>query len=174
MPTKSSFPSWLSNCLGNSEAEIRRLLTDESALYFLIAWSLFESKCFQGFVKAEDIEDFAERASPTIDLTALQESAWHFYERYQNPTLRKRLMHNKNNPRLLELLAKPFSDIRNEEIIYLLVFVIYRYRNNIFHGNKGVQSWLNYQEQIKHCTRVMQVMISHAESKKPTMDYGIQ
>ncbi len=83
-------------------------------------------------------------------------------------------MHNKNNPRLLELLAKPFSDIRNEEIIYLLVFVIYRYRNNIFHGNKGVQSWLNYQEQIKHCTRVMQVMISHAESKKPTMDYGIQ
>lgn len=174
MPTKSSFPSWLSSCLGNSEVEIRRLLKDESALYFLIAWSLFESKCFQGFVKAEEIENFAERVSPTINLRALQESVKHFYERYQNPELLKNLMHNKNNPRLLELLTKPFNNICNKEIIYFLVFVIYRYRNNIFHGNKGVQSWLNYQEQIKHCTRAMQVMISHAESNKPTMDYGVK
>jgi hypothetical protein len=59
MPHRSSFQSWLGTLVGHSEFEVRRLLEDESALHFLVAWSLFESKCFAGFVKAKQIEHYA-------------------------------------------------------------------------------------------------------------------
>jgi len=32
-------------------------------------------------------------------------------------------------------------------------------RNNIFHGNKGVESWLQFAEQIEMCQGVMQKLI---------------
>ena len=165
----SSFPSWLGTLLGQSESETKRLLSDESALHFLIAWSLFESKCFGGFVKAKDIGDFAKRACCSIDWQVLRASAEHFHTRYQRSTLFKNLMHGQTENRLSTVLQSPFNEVCDEDRLYFLVFVTYRYRNNIFHGNKGIQSWLQYREQIKHCTRAMQVMVSHSEASAPTM-----
>ena len=51
-------------------------------------------------------------------------------------------------------------ELSESDMIFMLVFVIYRFRNNIFHGNKGVGSWLQYKEQIKWCFTVMQLLIS--------------
>ena len=42
----------------------------------------------------------------------------------------------------------------------MLLVVVYRFRNNIFHGNKGVDSWLQYRPQIEKCTNVMQHLIT--------------
>ena len=47
-------------------------------------------------------------------------------------------------------------------MVFFLTFVVYRFRNNIFHGNKRVDAWLRFQPQIQDCIRVMQIMISHA------------
>lgn len=169
MPINPSFSCWLGTLLGHPEDEVQRLLDDESALHFLITWSIFESKCFAGFIKVAEIENFAKTACPTIVLTDLKESTEHFHTRYQCSDFLKNLMHGKKNDRLSAILNKPLDNICDEESLYLLIFVIYRYRNNIFHGNKGVKSWLNYREQIQHCIRVMQVMISQTESNNPTM-----
>lgn len=170
MPHRPTFPSWLGTLFGHSELEVRRLLEDESSLHFLVAWSLFESKCFSGFVKAAQIEDYARVVSSTIDWSALSEIAEHFHTRYQNsPKLFKNLMHHQKDKRLSALLATSFSAFTPEDGVFFLVFVIYRYRNNIFHGNKGVLSWLSFREQIQLCIQAMQVMVSHAESLKPTM-----
>lgn len=55
------FEHWLGELLGQNEFEIRRLIQDPTALHFLIGWSLFESKCFDGFVKIGKLETFAAR-----------------------------------------------------------------------------------------------------------------
>ena len=170
MSSIPSFPSWLGTLFGHSEIKVQRLLKNKLALHFLVAWSLFESKCFGGFAKAEKIKTYANDTHSSIDLQALNESTEHFHKRYQCPTLFRNLMHQQQNQHLENVLQQSFSDVSGENRLYVLVFVIYRYRNNIFHGNKGVRSWLQYQEQIQHCIRAMQVMVSHAEFRTPTIN----
>ena len=55
-------------------------------------------------------------------------------------------------------------------MMYSVVVVVYRFRNNMFHGNKGVASWLRYREQIALCVLAMQEFIAHAEALTPTME----
>lgn len=61
------------------------------------------------------------------------------------------------------------SDMKPEDMVFFVAFVVYRYRNNMFHGNKGIHSWLQYGEQIRLCTEAMQAFVSHAESMSPTI-----
>lgn len=173
----SSFEQWLGKLLCANELEVKRLLMDKSALHFLIAWSLFESKCFDGFLKHDQIEQFSERISKSESLGHewLAEIAQYFHARYQDKKLLRKLMPNKaaNNERNFSkmdmLLNKQFESLTPADIVYFVVMIIYRYRNNIFHGNKGVGSWLKFKAQIHLCTQAMQVFVSHAESVKPTM-----
>ena len=160
----NTYSYWLSTHLGNSENEVRKLLADKSALYFLMTWSIFESKCFNGYCKIEKIDKFADNLYKTIEFENLTLSTQHFHERYQCDELFDNLMHKQKCSRMIAVLEKPFNEARREDLIYFIVIVIYRYRNNIFHGNKGVKSWLKYREQIEHCIAAMQVMVSHTES----------
>lgn len=170
MSSNATFHSWLGELFGHSELQVRRLLDDRTALEFLVAWSLFESKCFAGYVKAEEIEQYAKRTALSVSLAELRDTAAHFHARYQDKTRFANLMHGKKNPRLSALLGRPLEELTSEDKLFLLVFVVFRYRNNIFHGNKGVESWLAYREQIRHCIESMQVLISHAEQTNPTMN----
>ncbi len=56
-----AFEAWLADLLSQDELEVRALLRDPKALHFLITWSLFESKCFGGFLKLEALDSFASR-----------------------------------------------------------------------------------------------------------------
>ena len=47
----STFPQWLFKPLNQSEGEVQRVLRDDTALHFLMTWSLFKSKYFSGFMK---------------------------------------------------------------------------------------------------------------------------
>lgn len=58
------------------------------------------------------------------------------------------------------------DEIELKSKLKLILFVVYRFRNNIFHGNKGVNSWIQYTEQIRHCVQVMKVLISQYQSHK--------
>ena len=78
-------------------------------------------------------------------------------------------MHEQSSPKLAGVLSKAASAATKVERAFLTVFVVYRYRNNIFHGNKGVDSWLGYREQIDLCTEVMQSFIAHFEQDSPTL-----
>lgn len=170
MPSNSTFSSWLATLFGQSDHQVRRLLDDGTALHFLVAWSLFESKCFAGFVKAADIASYAKCVAPRLESPKVHATAVHFYKRYQDRTLFRRLMHNQNDERLSKLLNGSMDQLTPEDEVYFVVFVIYRFRNNIFHGNKGVNSWLNYRQQIQYCVEAMQVLVSDAELAVPTMN----
>ena len=83
-----SFTAWLAELLEQSEFEVQRLLSDETAMHFLLAWSLFEAKCFKGDLGAQDLKAFAG------DVGGLEEASFellasagkHFHERYQDRT----------------------------------------------------------------------------------------
>jgi hypothetical protein len=169
--TPTEFDEWLSELLGEHPLEVSRLMHDKCAVRFLIAWSLFESKCFGGFVKAEQLEDFADRhASEGVDgAGCVRKAAAHFHERYQDSTRYRHLMHRQRSPRMDRLLGEPFTALEPKDIVFLVLLTVYRYRNNMFHGNKGVASWLQYKEQIELCTCVMQRFITRTEVAVPTM-----
>ena len=163
----ASFSKWFASVLGQSQIEVERLLRHPSATHFLVAWSLYESKCFGGYVKPSKFDDYVVRCiSEGFNIGQLNAHTEHFHTRYQNADRFKSLMHKQSSSRLNQILIQPASTLSSEDRLFLLVFVAYRFRNNIFHGNKGVDSWLRFSEQIDLCTEALQAFVSHAELKR--------
>ncbi|MGV0961325.1 MAG: hypothetical protein ACOYB1_15985 [Limnohabitans sp.] len=160
MKTKK-FNSWLACYLQQSENEVIKLLEDKTATQFLIAWSLLESAWFKGFAKIEDINCVAVQKAKNeeIIIGELDDFVRFFHDRYQNETLYRQLMHKQKHMPMDELRLKDFSKFSSSEKICFTLIVVYRYRNNIFHGNKGVESWLKYEECILKCIAMMQLLI---------------
>lgn len=169
MPSSTEFNSWLGTLFGRPEVEVSHLLRDSTALRFLIAWSLFESKCFSGLVKAKKIDKYAKSVSQSICRDSIADAVAHFHARYQDKDCFEHLMYGQENSRLARLLEQPIDNLSGDDRAFLLVFVVYRFRNNIFHGNKPVDSWLQYNEQIQYCISAMQVFVSHAEHAAPSI-----
>jgi len=174
-PNMATFARWLANMLNEDEPDVDCILTDETALHFLIAWTLFESKCFGGFLSAKDLPPFATRiANQSFDPCLLSDALSHFHQRYQDRSTLKNLLHEDKTPRYLVqqfemCLQTPLDSLQRVDQIFLVAFVVYRYRNNMFHGNKGVTSWLQFRPQIRLCTDAMKAFVSHAESLSPSM-----
>lgn len=167
------FASWLADVLQGCKSDVDRLLKDETALYFLIAWSLFESKCFSGFCRANNLSTFAEKAvregfAPLKVKAHLE----HFHDRYSDNKKLAHLLHDETKDiavveEFKRCLASQGSNLSDRDRVFAVVFVIFRFRNNIFHGNKRVESWLQYREQISLCTSAMQEFVAHAQQVKP-------
>ncbi len=150
---------WLSNYLVAQEQEVRKLLDNEIARYFLIVWSIYEAKCFkEGFGKKE-IEKFAAQTEKLIDLNLIDDYAKYFHIRYQDRNKYENLLHKHEFPRLDKIINSKYDTLNANDKIYLLVVVTNRYRNNIFHGSKGIESWLQFDEQIRKCIEVIQQFI---------------
>ena len=171
----SAFASWLADVLHEHKSDVSRLLQDETALHFLITWSLFESKCFSGFSKAKCLGPFADQAvQEGFAPLTVSGQLDHFHFRYRDVRKLANLLHDEKTPDAViadfkRCLATPVASLAARDRVFAVVFVIYRFRNNMFHGNKRVESWLRYREQISLCTEAMQKFITHAERVKPTM-----
>jgi hypothetical protein len=121
-------------------------------------------------VRIGHLQKFAKRlAADGYDVEQLLPIASDFHARYQDRSLRSNLMYKQSCPRFENLLGQPFEETSDEERVFLLAVVVYRYRNNMFHGNKGVRSWLQFRRQICFCTEVMQSFITHVESISPSL-----
>jgi hypothetical protein len=156
------FDQWFANFLGQDALQVETLLNDKTAIRFLIAWSLFETSCFGGFARVEKFEAFVRDSLSTKGFkpSELMGAANHFHNRYQDKELYGNLMCEQKSPKLNSILSKDFELLFADEIVFFVIFVVCRYRNNIFHGNKGVASWLKFQNQIKLCIKVMQTLIT--------------
>lgn len=165
-----TFNKWLAGLLGQNTGEIDRLMRNTSALNFLIAWSLFEAKCFGGYVRVNAIRDYAEElVSEGFRRESINQAVSVFHERYQDPIRYRNLIHRNDWAEFRRLTDDDLRCLSDAEALFYVTFVIYRYRNNMFHGNKGIASWLDYREQIELCTSVMQLFVTHAESLRPTL-----
>lgn len=155
------FDSWFALYLDQDEAQVRELLCDKTAIRFLIAWSLFETSCFGKFARLCDMTSFAHRKAGDNQLCAdeLDEHFKFFHNRYQDPKKYSNLMHGAKCEDMNTLIKKPAFLLNLEEKILFTAIVVFRYRNNIFHGNKRVASWLSYRDCILRCIAIVQAFM---------------
>lgn len=164
MMPSSDFDTWFANYLEQSQVQVEHLLRDKTAVRFLIAWSLLETSCFHGFAKGKELKKHCSRIvdSEGFYSFSLTPILNHFHARYQDEKLYANLMHGNSHPDIKSLLDHSVNSLSSVDRLFFLASVVYRYRNNIFHGSKGVGSWLKFKLQIEHCIKVMQVLITHA------------
>ena len=161
-----TFNRWFADYLAQSPLEVERLLCDRTAVQFLIAWSLLETGCFHGFAQGKELKSHCTRLVEVenFDAKVLAPIVAAFHSRYKNKKRYANLMHDHALPDIKDLLARPILSLSPLEKVFLVVSVIFRYRNNIFHGTKGVQSWLVFKPQIEQCIQAMQHLLSHGKA----------
>ena len=153
---------------------IQGMLKDERATAFLLVWPIMEQRLFHGFVL--DTDDKRKRKNSmwyfSIDHASIYSDlnedtvAEYFHQRYQHSNPEQyyyKLLHKTERPAVNthfdDILEKPFDNLTDQEKLYLMLFVTYRYRNNIFHGNKEITVWSQYKRQIVHCLTFMMSLI---------------
>jgi hypothetical protein len=147
--------NWLARYFETKDSEIEKMIKSDSATSFLMIWSLFESKCFNGTFTVRKIEPFATDQKKNYTKLSVEEPVRYFYDRYQDKEKFRQLIFKGNANIYKKTLEMSYESISIEDKLSFIIFVVSRYRNNIFHGNKGLQSWLKYDEQIKKCIMVM-------------------
>ena len=170
--------SWLAENIdlykGESNApasidEVQDMLRNQIAVSYLLIWPIFERKHFGGSMEVGKIETASEQLKEYYnkDLRdTLDPIAERFFYRYnisngnQNPKYNS-LQPNPNRRKTFFAnicRKKYFVQLLPKEKITLLLYVIYRYRNNIFHGYKNIEKWSRYTEQINDCLTGMMIL----------------
>lgn len=144
--------------------EDNSFFNNELVTSFLIIWTIFEQKLFNGFVKRTLIEEFSSDSSNKFS-TSLSKHFKYFYERYHDKQLFKNLINDDKaiQKKMQNILEQPIELITDDNKLTFILYVLYRYRNNIFHGNKGVELWTKYSIQIEICISIM-IELLHANN----------
>ena len=158
----NNFTEWLSKYLETTQHEAQKLLDNETSRYFLIVWSIFEFKCF-GFITPGKIKDYSSKNYFQTKENEIEEYSQFFHERYQDKKKYINLIFDEkyDNKEFKNTITKAYKDLEKKDKIFLLLFVVYRYRNNIFHGTKGISSWLKFKVEIEKCISLMQLFIDN-------------
>lgn len=160
------FEAWLGRYLKANHTQVSVLVKDRLAVEFLMSWSIFESDCFDGFCKVADLKQYSKKVaeSSRFERQSFESFVTYFHQRYQDKAKLKKLLHSQKINQIEKILAKKTYELTQSEEIFLLLVVVYRYRNIIFHGNKGVSSWLAYKEQIKKCCHIMHQLVDISDT----------
>ena len=150
--------NWLAKYCDTEIENIETYFKNENVTGFLIIWTFFEQKLFGGFLRYDDLESFSEKL---IDKWSkkLKKEFHYFFERYQDEGKFSNLIHKQAAKEIKVIRKKDIKDISEKEMLFFLSFVVYRYRNNIFHGNKGVDSWTKYKAEIEKCVSIMTCLL---------------
>lgn len=171
-----TFAKWLGIVLQQSEVEVTRLLDSSFGSEFFVSWTILEGKRLDGDANAATLKNFAAALTAKSNILHEVRSEYdHFYSRYKfgrhAATYRKNLLGEGKSAEIKRIIcdhvdAEPTRHEDFDKVLFLLV-VIYRFRNNMFHGKKGVESWLKYEEQIRLCTSAMQKLLLHPAKSNP-------
>ena len=172
MCDETAFSEWLAKQLkAQSKEDIQKVCDEKYALYFLMTWNIFEKTLFDSdcrMGKALSASDLIGKLAVKFD-SQEQAALCRFFERYKNSSeyVRHLFHQGKEGKEIFKsyLEKENFSDLlaEKEHAVKFALCIIIRYRNNMFHGNKGVSNWLDYKQQINDCTCLMQHFISKNE-----------
>lgn len=150
---------WLSGYFEINLDVVELYFRNENVTGFIIIWTIYEQKLFNGFFRVYTLERFCNEYSGEWE-TELEDAFKHFYYRYQDSKKFNNLCHSDTASDIREILQLKVDEIELKSKLKFILFVVYRFRNNIFHGNKGVNSWIQYTEQIRYCVQVMKFLIN--------------
>jgi len=148
---------WIKIKLNWTEEQVNVLFKNTLVFDFLIIWSYFEGNCSNS-ITLKRIRNSKIIDSKKEELRKILTIFLNLHKRYQDDTNWKNLIHKDNCEFFSNLRGRKANDLELTEKIRFVFYVIYRFRNNIFHGNKGVQSWLLYEEQINQCIEGMKIL----------------
>lgn len=150
---------WLGNYLGKNRDAVSEYFTSKYVSSFLILWTIFEQELFNGYAKKRKLKHFRLDGFQFDD--KLNKCFEYFHDRYQDKKKFNNLRHRDSFSEIDLILNTQKDRVNEENRLLLLLYVVYRYRNNIFHGSKGVQSWLSYKKEIELCVDIMKILIDN-------------
>lgn len=149
-----------------------QVVKDHTGFAFMIAWNLFESRCFGSKMDANLIAAFTNNESINSSFCKLKMTWSHFHNRYTNarhgddritrlffnPKL-KNSEKSKDEVEFRRLLSQKGQTLSNAEKSKLMFLIVQRFRNNVFHGNKKPYTWPKNRKQIQHCITILMVWL---------------
>lgn len=145
------------------------MLTNAIATNFLLVWPIMEQKLFDGFLTKGQLEPKAAEWASSFPGLNMEQATRHFHNRYQDAEKYELLRKNpksKNADKvekcqhMNDILEKSYTELANEEKLFILLYVTYRFRNNIFHGNKIIDNWAESEAEINYCIQFMMNIVS--------------
>jgi hypothetical protein len=132
---------------------------------FTLMWSLLESIVLDCRATPEKIDSNARSlvANGALDINLIADSLQYFKTRYFNKDLNALtpyydgLKIEHRLPKYRDLILKMFTDddINAQEKISALLLIIYRLRNNLFHGEKWAYGINGQSENFTHASKVI-------------------
>ncbi len=140
---------------GEENEEPINAIDTTRALSFLLVWSIWEQKLFEGYCTMKELKKIAKDYNINYSHYDIESQVESFHKRYQDDEKWINLVNNKEAEFYHKIVRKDFSSLTNSEKLSLALFVVFRYRNNIFHGNKASFNWSRFDKPIQMCYEIM-------------------
>ena len=114
---------------------------------FTLLWNLFESLCFDDkFANMNKINNIIDSKIDLFEEEKYKNIFDYFYDRYKNDNNKFRKLNLRNSEK--ELVKKVLNDEYNNKNnkLKFIMAIIYRYRNNLFHGEKEMR-YIRFQKE---------------------------
>ena len=155
------------NWLRKNAPDFDQLSNEEvgAILHFAILWSFFEAEVLENNASANRLINKANEwhERELLKIENFEEHLTYFQNRYiDKGAPNERFDHlnfrrNDNEELTLEVLADLNNDIQN--IVSTLLIIVYRYRNNFFHGIKWEYNFAEQFENFQHANRILKKAI---------------
>lgn len=159
---------WLADYYKTDRQNIKDMLNSQIATTYLLIWPVMEQNLCNGFMKLPEIKPLAQRCAPFYKQMGIEDDVKYFYNRYQDKARYRNLYYEteQRSYSIDKILRKKYELLLSTEKLELMIYVVYRYRNNIFHGSKGIDSWVQYSEQIEKCILFMMKIMDYCPKKE--------
>ena len=151
--------AWLAQQFNTNDWNIKDMLKTQNATVYLLIWPIMEQSVFDGFMKGKSIDPMAVKLGPYFDEMMAENKAQYFYNRYQDAEKYRRLTDSKKYESMERVLHTDYTKLSSEDKFILMMTTVFRYRNNIFHGNKAIGEWNKYSREIEYCTEFMMAVV---------------
>lgn len=162
----ANIEQWLAKQNNCNIKNIQEVYSSEIGIDFLLVWSLYENKCF-GFELTPNKFDHFSNKNQNI-AGNLEAEILHFYNRYKNKGDKfKNLNLAASHKKKIIQIIDNFDNETPANKVAFLIYIIHRFRNNMFHGTKLINTWFSeYKTEINYCITAMQKLVENQTSKK--------
>jgi len=112
---------------------------------FSLLWNLFESLCCNKKAYISEINKVIDKKIDLFNENDYIDIFNYFMERYQNnATFEKLNLSNGSKKLVQKVLKREYTDKNNK--LKFIMYIIHRYRNNLFHGEKDMR-YIKFQKE---------------------------
>lgn len=137
----------------------------DAVMQFSLLWSLFEAQALESSASSNSILKKCQKWSQrgVLELDTLQCFLDYFKERYieqGKPNDRFKHLHLRRNDKpelVINVLRGIETDLGN--ILAVLLIIVYRYRNNFFHGIKWAYNFRDQLDNFTNANRLLSMLI---------------